>query len=213
MTSTTPGLRERKKQRTKQDLQRVALELFVERGFDEVTTDDIAAAADVSKTTFYRYFESKEDVLLGTAAEKLALMRAALAARPDDEPPLDAVRAALLEVAGLYEIDREQKLLINHITSTTPSLVARNLEHQAAWEELLRDYFADRAASTDPSLPAFVLAASVVATVRASVEYWLTHGAESPLPELVDRALALLVSDLPRTDLARTDPLRAKERP
>src|SRR5438105_94189 len=100
------GLRERKKQRTQRDLRRVALDLFSRHGFDHVTTDDIAAAAEVSKSTFYRYFESKEDVLLGPAAEKLEHMRAALAARPVDEAPLAAVHHALLSLAERYEVER-----------------------------------------------------------------------------------------------------------
>src|ERR1700736_5461763 len=97
------GLRERKKLRTEQQLQQAALELFLEHGFDNVTTDDIAAAVEVSKTTFYRYFESKEDVLLGNTAERLASVRQALEDRPIDEPVMVAVRHAMTSVVSQYD--------------------------------------------------------------------------------------------------------------
>ncbi len=80
--STTTGLRERKKEATTERLREVALALVAERGFDAVSIDDIAAAADVSKTTFYRYFETKEDVVLGRSSDNLEILRASLAGVP-----------------------------------------------------------------------------------------------------------------------------------
>ncbi len=192
MTSTGPGLRERKKEQTKQNLKRVALELFAAEGFDAVSTDDIAAAADVSKTTFYRYFDSKEDVLLGTSSDNRALMRAALAERPVDEPAVEAARHAFRLVAELYENDREQKLLVSKVAKSTPSLAARNLEHQAAWEQMLRDDFARRDPAAEGTLRTWVLAAAVMASLRTAIDFWLTHGAESDLATLVDDSLRLL---------------------
>src|SRR5215203_7422148 len=89
------GLRERKKLRTEADLRAATLRLAIERGFDHVTIDDIAAEVEVSKTTFYRYFESKEDALLGKSTEKADGLARALAAQPDHLPALAAVRAAV----------------------------------------------------------------------------------------------------------------------
>lgn len=195
------GLRERKKQRTAEELRRVALEQFAARGFDAVTVDDIVAAAAVSKSTFYRYFESKDDVLLGTATERLELMRAALADRPADEPALDAVRNAFLAVAEHYELERDRRLAIGRILRTTPALAARNQEHQHAWELLLRDYVAARDGAATPGLRHCVLAANVVASLRAAIEYWQTTDAASDLPAVVDAALRVTLRDVGR-DLA-----------
>ena len=190
MTATTPlGLRELKKQRTYEELQRVALALFAAHGFDHVTIEDICAEAEVSKTTFYRYFDSKEDVLLGSAHQKLAEMAAALTERPASESAIVAVRNAFLEVAAEYQSQREQRLAVNRIVRATPSLAARNLEQQTAWENLLREFFADRDGVKTPDLAHYVRAAKVVAALRTAMEYWLANGADTELPSIVDDAL------------------------
>ena len=196
VTTAAPGLREQKKQRTADELRRVALELFNARGFDAVTVDDIVAAAEVSKTTFYRYFDAKDDVLLGTANERFELMRCALHDRPADEPALDAVRNAFLAVAAHYELERDRRLVIGRIMSTTPALAARNLEQQNAWEELLCDFFATRDGAPVPELRHRVLAANVVASLRAAMEYWQTSDASTDLPAVVDAALRVTLHDL-----------------
>jgi AcrR family transcriptional regulator len=180
-TAAPVGLRERKKQRTQQELQRVALELFAARGFDHVTIEDICADAEVSKTTFYRYFDSKEDVLLGSSHQKLEEMAT--------ETAIVAVRNAFLEVAAEYQSQRAQRLAVNRIVRATPSLAARNLEQQTAWENLLREFFADRDGVDAPDLSHLVQAAKVVAALRTAMEYWLNAGADSDLPTVVDDAL------------------------
>jgi AcrR family transcriptional regulator len=190
VTATAPvGLRQLKKQRTYEELQRVALTLFATHGFDQVTIEDICAEAEVSKTTFYRYFASKEDVLLGSSHQKLAEMAAALAQRPASETAIVAVRNAFLEVAAEYQSQREQRLAVNRIVRTTPSLAARNLEQQTAWEDLLREFFADRDGVDTPELAHYVRAAKVVASLRTAMEYWLANGADTDLPSVVDEAL------------------------
>lgn len=197
MTTAPPGLRARKKQRTYDELQRVALDLFALHGFDHVTIDDICANAEVSKTTFYRYFDSKEDVLLGSPEEKIAVMGDALARRPLDEPAIVAVRNAFLEFAEQYQIDRTTKLAISRVTRVTPALATRNLEHQIAWEGLLRDFFISRDSGRgrprDAALRHCVMASTVVAALRTAVDYWLNHGAETDLPAVVDDALQVTI--------------------
>jgi len=189
------GLREQKKQRTQAALQRAALDLVAEHGFDHVTVDDIVAAAGVSKTTFYRYLNTKEDALLGNRGERLEGLRSALAAQPPDLAPLEAVRAAVSEVAQRYQHDRRQMLALAKITRVTPSVAARSLEYDAALEDLLREYFARRDPDGAASLRPWIRAARVVATLRAARDYWLTRGAAVALPELVDDALRIPIDD------------------
>lgn len=189
------GLRERKKEQTVERLQQAALALMIDRGFDAVSIDDICEAADVSKTTYYRYFETKEDVLLGRAGEKFEVLRAAFAECPPEESLIDAARYACSGFAEQIQADRETKLLVSRITRSTPSLAARNLCHFQQWEELLRDEAELRApAGTDPLL-SWVQANTVAAAVRAASDYWLDHGAERPLGELIDTALTSLRDD------------------
>jgi len=187
------GLRERKKLRTEHDLQEAALTLAIERGFDNVTIDDIAAAVDVSKTTFYRYFDSKEDALLGNPGEKVERMKAALATRPRDEPALVALRHVSLSFINSYELDRERTLARGRVIRETPSLRARNLEHQAMWEAVLAEFVATRIGDgPDVELKSRIVAAIVVATLRATIEYWRDHDGTDDLGQLMDLALTML---------------------
>jgi AcrR family transcriptional regulator len=201
--SERAGLRERKKEQTTERLQQAALQLITERGFDAVSIDDICQASDVSKTTFYRYFETKEDVLLGRAGENLEFLRAAFADCPPEESLIDAARYACGRFAEHIEAGRETKLLVSRIARTTPSLAARNLCHYQQWEDLLRSEAERRAPEgTDPMLT-WVQASTVAAAVRATSEFWLEHGAERPLRELIDMALESLRADIDVPPLER----------
>ena len=195
--AATLGLRERKKLRTQQELSDAAVNLAIERGFDHVTTDDIAAAAEVSKTTFYRYYESKEDACLGKSTELQELLVDVLADRPADEPPLVAVQRAIMAVADYFEHDREEVLRKGTLIRQTPSLAARNLEHQAAMETLLADFVAERLGNEDDdvALRSRIIAASVMATLRATMDYWRDTEGRDELHPLMERSLALLAEE------------------
>lgn len=187
------GLRERKKQRTERELRAAALQLFSERGFDHVTTDDIAAAAEVSKTTFYRYFESKEHVLLGNSAEWLTAIQRTLADQPRDLPVLSAVRNSVTYISTLYELDRESVLLKAKVVREAPSLVARNLEQQAKWEAIVAEFIASRLPDRPTNaFRARVVAAQVMATMRAALQQWLDSNGRDNLADLVDDAMSSL---------------------
>jgi AcrR family transcriptional regulator len=190
------SLRERKKLRTQHELQAAALQLFVEHGFDQVTTDDIAAAAEVSKTTFYRYFGSKEDVLLGDPEADLRQVRAALNDRPRDEPVLDSVRNAILGLAAGVQHDRAAMLARGRLMRTTSSLMARYLEHQAALEQVMIGFIAERRGA-DPrtDLAVRLLGAHTVTALRVTVDFWLDHDGSPDLADLVHQALGLLAGD------------------
>jgi AcrR family transcriptional regulator len=194
VTTTAPvGLRELKKQRTYEELQRVALELFAARGFDHVTIEDICADAEVSKTTFYRYFESKEDAVLGNPQEKAEAFAAELNARPADEPMLTSVRLATMGMMNVFEHDRETSLATGRVIRATPSLIARNLEHQAVWEDTLAAFVHSRLGDDDDAeLRSRVVAAIIVATLRATVDYWRDTEGRDHLPDLMDASLAML---------------------
>src|ERR1700732_664868 len=97
--SATPGLRQRKRQQTRERLTRVARALFLERGFEATTLDDIAAAADISRRSFFHYFASKEDVVFAWQEDSTAALLAAVAARPSDESMLTAAENAISAMA------------------------------------------------------------------------------------------------------------------
>jgi AcrR family transcriptional regulator len=188
-----PGLRERRKRLTAAELEAAALRLFSERGFDSVTVDDIAAEADVSRRTFFRYFASKEDVLLADHFVQLARLREAIAARPADEPILTALRNAILSMTGDFEDRKEMVILRGRIMRGTPSLQARSLVHQRAWEDAMQEMVADRLA-VDPNvdLRPGVVAATALAAMRVAFTNWLVAGATGDLIAMTAEALDLL---------------------
>ena len=188
-----PGLRERRKQLTAAELEAAALRLFGERGFDAVTVDDIAAEADVSRRTFFRYFASKEDVLLADHQVQLARLRGAMEARPSDEPILTALRNALLSITSDFEERRERVILRGRIMRETPSLQARSLVHQKAWEDAMQQMVADRL-GVDPHLDLRpgVVASTTLAAMRVAFQTWLAAGAKGDLIAMTAEALDLL---------------------
>lgn len=187
------GLRERHRLRTAAQLEDAALALFVERGFDATTVDDIAAAAEVSRRTFFRYYRSKEDVLLSDHPRRLGQLRQALAARPPAESPLTALRHALMSLSGSYEEDRPRLLLRAKVMRGTPSLQGRSLVLQRDWEQAVAEMVAERL-GVDPrrDLRPAVVAATTLAAARAAWQSWLEHGGVAHLPGLVEEALDLL---------------------
>ncbi|HZQ77383.1 MAG TPA: TetR family transcriptional regulator [Acidimicrobiia bacterium] len=188
-----PGLRERRKRLTAAELEAAALRLFGERGFDAVTVDDIAADADVSRRTFFRYFASKEDVLLADHHVQLARLREAMAARPPGEAILTALRNALLSITGDFEDRREKVILRGRIMRETPSLQARSLVHQKSWEDAMQQMVAERL-GVDPvaDLRPGVVAATALAAMRVAFNNWLNAGAKGDLIALTAEALDLL---------------------
>src|SRR3954447_2092266 len=99
----TPGRRERKKQRTREALVDAAFRLFQEKGFEASTVEEIADAVDVSSRTFFRYFVSKEDVVLTFQEEQQTMFIECFRARPADEPVVTALKHAAVEVANACE--------------------------------------------------------------------------------------------------------------
>jgi AcrR family transcriptional regulator len=192
-TAPRESLRERHRKRTLAELEEVALRLFAERGFDAVTVDDIAGEANVARRTFFRYFATKEDVLFVDHSHQLEALREALAARPADEPPLTALRRAILSLAGSYEEDRERLLHRTRIMAATPSLRSRSLDRQRAGEQAVTDLVAEWL-GVDPAqdLRPGIVAAATLAALRVAMSAWLAEGGTAHLPTLVAEALDLL---------------------
>jgi AcrR family transcriptional regulator len=217
-TPPPPGLRERKKQATREALREAALRLAVERGPDQVRVEDIAEAAGVSPRTYNNYFASREQAIVSAVtADREARIAAAVAARRAGERLADAVTEAVVEqYTNTGEREHEALLLITSRTA-------------------LRDAFLDTTAGIEPPLTAViaerlgeagahtarVLAASVAAAVRIALEGWLrpagdaeaagsfgARGLVVPSGSLPDQLRAALAPLAPAFDAAerRTQP-------
>jgi AcrR family transcriptional regulator len=156
-----PGLRERKKQRTRETIARVAVELFSERGYHATTLPDIAEAADVSTRTIFAYFPSKEDILFcDFPAMKEALARA-LAERPEGTDALETVREFILSThqAKTSELDEQRHRVVESDETLRSHLRAR----LAQLEELIASAIAQDLGAPDNDVRPQVVAASLIA--------------------------------------------------
>jgi AcrR family transcriptional regulator len=193
----TVGLRERKKEKTRQALIRSASRQFAKKGFEGVTVEDIAGACDVSPRTFFRYFGSKEDVLFAAAdAQRVHLMNV-LAAQPADVPPLRALQAAVLEVAADYESQRDAILLRHRIVSATPSLTSRVAERHHCWESAVIAELRRSGRGADmPELTLRLSVAAATTALRVATELWVEGDGEGDLRALLSSALDTLRTGL-----------------
>src|SRR5260370_6960968 len=110
--SLQPGLRERKKLRTRETITRAAHELFAQRGYHATTLPDIAEAADVSTRTIFAYFPSKEDILFSDFAVMKEALAQALAERPEGQDALETVRQFILSLHGAEKSDLDEGLRV-----------------------------------------------------------------------------------------------------
>jgi len=181
------GLRERKKEKTREALVRTALKLFAKRGFDHVTVEDIATACDVSPRTFFRYFDSKEDALFSESDAHKQRLLASLAEQPPDQSPLDALHAAMLELADAYVAQRDALRQRHRIVRDTASLRSRAAERQQRWEtDLVEQLRQSSASSKMRDLDLRLMVAATTAALRVAVEEWIERDEARDLTRIFD---------------------------
>lgn len=188
---------------THRALAAAARELTLRRGLDAVTVDDIADAADVSPRTFFNYFSSKEQAIVGVDPTALAELAAALEARPAEESPLEALAAVLVaDVDELNEVARRW-LQRTELVGRYPALLPRHLEALVEVERVLVRVLAARLGS-DPErdlYPTAVVAAAL-ATLRSTMAWWNANGRRVALADALSEAFAVLADGL-RPTVAR----------
>ena len=184
------GLRERKKRDTRQRLRAAALHLVAARGLEHVTVEDIAEKADVSTRTFFNYFSSKEEAVVGSEPEWLTHVAALLEARPADEQPLHSLEAVFEEFAALLVEDRAALVLRRKVLADNPSLMARRTAAFDELERVLVKAVRERipAAPTAAEDAALVVAAAVAA-MKVSVDTWVDSEGDADLTALLHRAI------------------------
>lgn len=175
------------------ELAQVAFELFRREGFEKVTLDDLAAAAGVSRSTFLRYFGTKEDAVLGAFDAHGDQAADALRARPADEDDWAALRRALDTVIERYHEDPARALATTRLVRDTPALCARQLEKQHGWRPALARALAERAGSTRPAtLAQTVRAAAALDCLNVALDHWTASEGALDLVDLLDDAFAAL---------------------
>jgi AcrR family transcriptional regulator len=196
MTSST-GLRERKKAKTRAAIQRHAWRLFQEQGYAATTVDQIAEAAEVSQSTFFRYFPTKEDVVLTDDYDPV--MIEVLRAQPADLPPVRAIREAIRAVyAQITPEEWERERARHRLIMSVPELRARSLDQYVRAIELVAGAVAERAGLAPDDFAARVLAGAVIGASLAARSA-MDGSFELSDFDRVDDALALLEAGLPLT--------------
>lgn len=205
------GLRERKKQATRRALQLAALRLVGERGLDNVTTDDIAAAIDVAPRTFFNYFSSKEDALLARDPAKQAHVVAALAARPASEDPLTALHAVLAGEADDMAAKAEEWQLRMRLVHQYPQLLPRHLAAFAEGERAMAEAVAARTGiRREDSLYPDLVAAVAITAMRTAMARWRETDGSRSLAAHIDDAFLGVTAGLPVPRVAPTKSSRRR---
>ncbi len=173
-------------------LAEAAFALFLERGFERTTVDDIVASAGVGRRSFFRYFPSKEDAVFPDHERCLADMTAFLDAAGEGEP-VDAVCEAARLVLRMYAEKPEFSVQRYRLTREVPGLRTYELSVVRRYERTMAGYLERRwAGSPDAALRAEVIAASVVAAHNNGLRSWLRSGGRGDAGAEVDRALELV---------------------
>ena len=194
------GLRERKRLQTRDRLTATGMALFLAQGFEATTLDQITAAADISRRSFFHYFASKEDLVFAWQDSFCLDLIAALAERPADERPIDAAVNAL--IAALGDFDREQAEALACFVEETPALRDREQVKYATMEQALAAALGQRAGAV--TLEIRLVAMAVIGGMRVAGEEW-RHAGDRARPDLYARQ----VFDTLRAAVAEQGPLLA----
>jgi AcrR family transcriptional regulator len=170
----SPSLRDRNKVRLRRRIVEAAAGLVATRGLDDVTADHIAAAAEVGRATFFRYFGSKEEaVITGFYEQRLTALVEALGEAPRELGPMDAVLWTFRELGKRQQPNLKLVRLHARMVTTSPLLRARAMEFHARYAQAIADAVAGRFRKrhADDMRPQ-LLAVAVLAVVQACIEHW-----------------------------------------
>jgi AcrR family transcriptional regulator len=199
----SPGLRERKKQKTRWAIQEHALRLIAEQGYEATTVDQIAAAAEISPSTFFRYFKAKEDLIVEDEYD--AILESGLKELDPTVPPLDAIRKVMVSaLGGMTTEDRRKLLARTKLIRAVPALQARALQNFTATVDLMAAGMAQRTGRPIDSLEVRTFSGAVVGALTAVFTLWLDGESEDAivndlayLPGLIDQVLTFIGTGMP----------------
>ncbi|HYB27181.1 MAG TPA: TetR family transcriptional regulator [Solirubrobacteraceae bacterium] len=185
--STKLGLRERKKQQTREKIARVALELFAERGYDATTLADIAEAAEVAPRTIFAYYESKDDILLCQEVSFLGELKRRLDARPPGTTTVDTLREFVSSIEAPDESAKQRK----QIMTANPALQKKMRATHADLEPMLAESIAkDLGAASDDIRPLLVAASMTAALTSVSDRIFAAAASGKPMTH--EQAMGIL---------------------
>ncbi|MGW1214946.1 mycofactocin system transcriptional regulator [Streptomyces sp. NPDC002499] len=173
------------------ELETHALRLFSARGFDAVTVEDIAGATGIGRRTFFRYYQSKNDVVWGDFEGELRRLRATLAGFPPETPMMDALREAIVDFNRLDAAQIPWHRLRMRLILEVPALQAHSTLRYAEWRAVVAEFAATRVAQPPDALLPQVIAYTCLGAAVAAYEQWLRQDG-SDLSTFLDEALRAL---------------------
>jgi len=173
------------------ELELISLRLFTRDGFEDTTVERIAGAAGVSKRTFFRYFDSKADVLWHAFDGEVRSLRAAFAAVSPDVPLLDAIRTAVVGVNRYRAEDVPELRTRMSLITSVPALQASAAQHYDAWERAVSEFAAARLGEPADALYPLAIGRATLAVCRAAYDRWVDR-ADADLTVYLDQALRAL---------------------
>ena len=184
------GLRERKKIKLRRSVQREALRLFAEQGYEDTTIEQIADAAEISTSTFYRYFPTKEDVVLDDDYDPI--FEHVISGGDDEAPLVTTVRAAIAAVAAAVESDRDAALARLKLLASVPALRARQGAEGRKTSDFFIRLFSDRSGRPVGDYRLRVTTAAFTAAQLEAARCWADADGADSLGRLMDDAVTLV---------------------
>jgi AcrR family transcriptional regulator len=187
------GLRDITRGAVRARLSEIAVDLFAEHGFDDVTVEQIADEAGISARSFHRYFRSKEDAVVGDLEPLGAVVADAFAARPQGEAVWESLLASFTLLLGRLGMDDDRGKRVMRVIASTASLRARNLEKHLSWAGILTPLIADRL-DGDAELRACVLAQTSLVCLDIALNAWSREDEQASASALLERAFAAVAA-------------------
>jgi len=185
--------RQRKKAKVREAIIRAAVDLFERRGFELTTIDEIAARAEVSSRTFFRYFPSKDAVMFPYHEAYIERFRGLLRDHRAAGSPMETLRRSLGAMADTYMAARDEHLRLQRIIASSPALMARSIPADAQWEAAIeKAWRADSLGSAKDGMRARLVAGAVMGVINAVMARWYEGGCREDLRKLGASALDLL---------------------
>jgi len=203
-----PPLRERKKERTRALILEAATRLFLAKGFEHTTVEEIAEAAEVSRSTFFRYFPAKELAVFPYNQQRVDQFRVEFLRRVPGESAFAALCRAVLAMARTFQAARQEQLDQAEIVRASPFLLGRRFQIEEAWEDALAEGIRDRLSDL-PQVghQARMVAAALLGMVRTTLADWTRGGCRAELRELAQGFFPLLERGLDGWAPALLEPL------
>jgi AcrR family transcriptional regulator len=198
-TGTKPlDLRSKSRESLRAEIAEVAFRVFAERGFDQVTATEVAAAAGISRASFFRYFDSKEDAVFVAQEEVGVDVAEALAGRPDGEDAWTALRHAIDIALQPYQSNPDEMLARLRLIRCTPDLRSRQLDRLDQWKQVIGASLARRLGADEGEIAVAALVAAGLGAFDAALTRWSESDGAEDLVALIDEAFAAVADPFPR---------------